>query len=116
MRSAARRRVASHSQAVEADDLDRRARIELMYSRGLTLDEIAQAEDVTRQRVDQLLRQFGTVRRPRAARLYEYASQRGAEVESLFLQVRDDVAVARQLGLDVRVVRRIVDERVPDPA
>jgi hypothetical protein len=39
---------------------------------------------------------------------------RASEVEALFLQLRDDVAVAQITGIETALVRRFVDERVPD--
>lgn len=94
----------------------RRARIVELYDAGSTYEEIAREFNLTRERVRQLLNQYAIEKRPRADRLYSAAfPARAAEVEALFLQLRDDDAVARATGLDASLVRRLVDERIPDP-
>src|SRR3954471_9711909 len=94
----------------------RRALVTGLYERGATLEEIGDALNVTRERARQLLDQYGIARRPRADRLYDTAfPTRGEEVEALFLQLREDEAVAVRTGIDVASVRRFVTEHIPDP-
>lgn len=94
----------------------RRGRIIDLYNAGSTYDEIGREFNVTRERVRQLLNQYGVELRPRADRRYESAfPARAEEVEALFLHLRDDDAVADATGLEASIVRRFANECIPDP-
>jgi hypothetical protein len=95
----------------------RRERVTRLYETGATLDQIGRAENVTRERARQLLEQYDVPKRPRADRLYDAAfPARAEEVEALFLELRDDGAVAQRTGLDQATIRRFVDRNIPDAA
>ena len=96
------------------------AQVISLYDHGATLEQIGRPLGVTRERarqlVDELAREGTIVKRSRAQRMYEAAFPAHArEVEALFLQLRDDRAVAQRTGIDARLIRRFIDETVPDP-
>jgi len=98
------------------DTPDRQKLVTDLYERGATLEEIGRSLNVSRERARQLLNQYGIERTPRADRLYNAAfPARAPEVEALFLQLRDDVAVSERTGIDVAAVGRWVDGHIPDP-
>lgn len=95
----------------------RRERITRLYESGATYDEIGRTEDITKERVRQLLEQYGIPKRRRADRLYDTAfPARADEVEALLLELRDDEAVAARTEIDPATVRRFVDKTIPDAA
>jgi hypothetical protein len=96
------------------------AQVISLYDRGATLEQIGRPLGVTRERarqlVDELARDGAIVKRSRVERKYEAAfPEHACEVETLFLKLRDDGAVARRTGIEAGLVRRFVDETVPDP-
>jgi hypothetical protein len=97
---------------------EQRVLIIQLYQKGATLDEIAHAASVrSRQRVQQLLDQYGIPRSDRFDRLYNHSfPARAEEVEALFLRLRDDRAVSERTGIDERCIRRFINSgRIPDP-
>jgi hypothetical protein len=95
---------------------DRVQEVERLYAEGLTLAEVGTKIGLTRERVRQILRESGVPSEPVGQRKYRAAfPARSTEVEDLFLELRDDRAVADVTGLPVSLVRRFVDENVPDP-
>jgi hypothetical protein len=98
-----------------SDEPSRCADLADLYGAGKTYEEIGRKLGVTRQRVDQLLDDCGIARTPRQERLQRsVATERGDELEALFLELRDDAAVASRTGVPAPLVRHIVDERIPD--
>lgn len=96
-------------------ELERRGRIIELYNAGWTYDQIGREFNLTAERVRQLLNEYVVEMRPRADRRYESAfPARADEVEALFLQLRDDDAVAEATGLDPSIVRRFANEYLPD--
>lgn len=90
-----------------------------LYDGGATLAQIGRALGVTRERARQLVDELACagviVKRSREERLHEAAfPARADEVEGLFLALRDDCAVADRTGIDKALVRRFIDEHVPD--
>jgi hypothetical protein len=84
----------------------------------LTLDEVGKLEGITREAVRLRLRAMGikprTVEETYLLRERREISLRGADIRRVFLQVRDVSETAGQLGLSEALVRRALDELVPD--
>jgi transcriptional regulator with XRE-family HTH domain len=95
---------------------DRIQEVERLYVEGLTLAEIGTKFGLTRERIRQILRERGIPSESVEQRKYRAAfPTRSTEVEDLFLELRDDRAVADATGLSFSLVRRFVDENIPDP-
>jgi len=91
-----------------------------LYDGGATLEQIGRRLGVTRERARQLVKDLADAgaitKRSRTERLYGVTfPARSEEVEALFLHLRDDGAVAARTGIDKALVRRFVDETIPDP-
>lgn len=93
----------------------RRARLATLYNEGLTNREIAVQLGVSKERVRQLLGRYQIPAVPWRERRF-LAAVKGHEDEVIraFSNLRSDAAVAQQLGLRERDVRRLVDARVPE--
>jgi hypothetical protein len=92
----------------------RRAELERLFQEGLTYEEIGARLGVTRQRVQQMVARDG-LRRNRSQQVYEsQIVPRSEEIVELFLQLRSDEEVAAALDLPAKLVKRAVDEFVPD--
>jgi hypothetical protein len=103
-------------QRAHMDERQRRILITELYEGGATYATIGRSIGLTRERVRQLIVSYELRLSPRADRAYDSAfPSRAAEVESLFLQLHDDRAVAEETGIDIVAVRRFVDESIPDP-
>jgi Homeodomain-like domain len=93
----------------------RRARLAALYELGITNREIARRLGISAERVRQLLQRYRIPAVPLDERRY-LTAVRGHETEVIdaFLSLRADTAVALQLGLEERHVRRLVDATVPE--
>lgn len=84
----------------------------------LTLDEVGKLEGVTREAIRQRLKGMGikprTVEETYLLRERREISLRGADIRRVFLQLREVSETAGQLGLSEALVRRALDELVPD--
>src|ERR1700722_19638238 len=84
----------------------------------LTLDEVGKLEGITREAVRQRLKSMGikprTLEETYLLRERREISLRGADIRTTFLQTRDVSETAGQLGLTEALVRRALDELVPD--
>jgi hypothetical protein len=93
-----------------------KARLQALYDQALSGDEIGLELGVSKQWVAVLLTQYSIVRIKRSQRYFCYwVLPRKSEIVNLFLLLRDDAAVAEQLGLSIPGVTRMVNEAVPDP-
>ena len=98
------------------DEKERRRLVTRLYGEGASLADIGRELGTTREWARRLVNTYGVPTRPRAERLYDTAfPARGQEVEELFLQLRDDDAVAAKTGIDRRSVTRYINETLPDP-
>jgi hypothetical protein len=96
-------------------ELGRRDRLQAMYDQGMIMADIGTALGCTRQRVDQLLSEYGIPRAPQPERFFRsQVEPRRRELERLFLQCRDDGVVATSVGLPVNHVKRLIDQSIPD--
>lgn len=87
-----------------------------MYGRGATLQEIGDRIGLTKERVRQLIDQYGIEKRTRAQRLYAASfPARAEEVEALFLELRSDAEVAAATGIPLASVKQFVNSVIPDP-
>jgi hypothetical protein len=97
---------------------DRPAWLRLYLEEYLTLDQVGELEGITREGVRQRLKSMGI--KPRTAgetsRLRERReiSLRAEDIRKTFLQTRDISETAGQLGLGMPLVRRALEELVPD--
>jgi transposase len=102
--------------AAAKQDAEERAReMHAEYQKGSTLEEVGAQFGVTRERVRQLFRQFDLpVRsvRESAALQRELQWARADEVVEAFMELRDELAVAKRLDMPQSVVQAIVRERV----
>ena len=84
----------------------------------LTLDEVGKLDGITREAVRQRLKSMGikprTLEETYLLRERREISLRGADIRKTFLQTRDVSGTAGQLGLSEALVRRALDELVPD--
>jgi Homeodomain-like domain len=108
-------RVERARDAMTASPGPRRARLAALYELGLTNREIGRRLGISAERVRQLLQRYRVPAVPLDERRY-LAAVRGHETEVIdaFLRLRVDTAVALQLGLQERHVRRLVDATVPE--
>ena len=105
----------SESDTVTGSPGPRRARLAALYELGLTNREIGRQLGVSKERVRQLLGRYRIPLAPLEERRYSYSVWgREDEVVAAFWSLRDDKAVARQLDLQSRHVRRLVDATVPE--
>jgi len=93
----------------------RRAYLAALYERGLTNREIGRRLGVSKERVRQLLSRYQIPPAPLEERRYSYAIRgHEDEVVTAFWHLRDDNAVAAQVGLQPRHVRRLIDASLPE--
>jgi len=94
----------------------REQRIVELRDAGYTYREIGASLHVSHEWVRQVYRQAGGERSSVRDRRYARAVEgREREIVTLFLRLRDDAAVAAQLGLETRYVRQCVNDLVPEP-
>ena len=93
----------------------RRTLLVALYEQGLDSHEIATRLCVSEERVRQLLRAYAVPLAPIWERRFRQAVKgREGEIVATFLRLRSDSATARELGLQPRHVRRLVDLAVPE--
>jgi AraC-like DNA-binding protein len=93
----------------------RRALLVELYGQGWTISEIAQRMGIGADWVRQLLRRYEVPAVPLWERRYRQAiTGREPEIVAAFLRLHRDNAVAQELALHPRHVRRLVDAEVPE--
>ena len=91
------------------------ARLVALYEQGLSNREIGDQLGVCADVVGQLLRRHEIPVMPLSTgRRLQAVRGREEEIVAAFLRLRSDAAVAREVGLQVRQVRRVVDANVPE--
>jgi hypothetical protein len=90
-------------------------RLAALYARGLTNGEIGRQLGMSKERVRQLLSRHQIPVVPLEERRYLFAIRgHEDEVVTAFWNLRDENAVAAQVGLQPRHVRRLIDAAVPE--